>query len=62
MLLTHRPQLTMQQAILVQFPTANATYRFTNRALTTLFTRQSVERFRTAVSRAYGCNLSSGAS
>ncbi|PPQ75671.1 hypothetical protein CVT24_001934 [Panaeolus cyanescens] len=43
-------KLSMQQAVLQQFPTVHATYRFTNRNLSTLFTRQSSERFRTAVS------------
>lgn len=41
----------MQQAILHHFPDVSATYRFTNRDKTRLFSRQSVERFRTAVSR-----------
>ncbi|KAF9048395.1 nicotinate phosphoribosyltransferase [Panaeolus papilionaceus] len=43
-------KLSMQQAVLQQFPTVHATYRFTNRNASTLFTRQSSERFRTAVS------------
>jgi nicotinate phosphoribosyltransferase len=41
----------MQQAVLARFPTAQATYRFTNREKNTLFSRQCIERFRTAVSR-----------
>jgi len=41
----------MQQAVLHHFPTVEATYRFTNRDKTTLFSRQSIERFRTAVSQ-----------
>jgi len=43
-------KLTMQQAVLHQFPDVEATYRFTNRNSSTLFTRQSIERFRTAIS------------
>ena len=41
----------MQQAVLHHFPGVSATYRFTNRDKTRLFSRQCVERFRTAVSR-----------
>jgi len=44
-------KLTMQQAVLRHFPTTQATYRFTNRDKNTLFSRQCVERFRTAVSQ-----------
>ncbi|KAG6810433.1 hypothetical protein H0H92_011875 [Tricholoma furcatifolium] len=44
-------KLTMQQAVLHHFPNVQATYRFTNRDKTRLFSRQSVERFQTAVSR-----------
>lgn len=44
-------KLTMQQAVLQHFPTAQATYRFTNRDKNTLFSRQCIERFRTAVSQ-----------
>ena len=47
---THNSQLTMQQAVLQQFPDVPATYRFTNRNASTLFSRQSIERFRTAIS------------
>ncbi|CAA7265593.1 unnamed protein product [Cyclocybe aegerita] len=43
-------KLTMQQAVLQQFPNVHSTYRFKNRSISTLFTRQSIERFRTAVS------------
>ncbi|KAF9466444.1 nicotinate phosphoribosyltransferase [Collybia nuda] len=44
-------KLTMQQAVLHHFPTTRATYRFTNRDQTTLFSRQCIERFRSAVSQ-----------
>ncbi|RDB31038.1 putative nicotinate phosphoribosyltransferase [Hypsizygus marmoreus] len=44
-------KFTMQQAVLHHFPDVEATYRFTNRTKTTLFSRQSIERFRTAVSQ-----------
>ncbi|KAG5642056.1 hypothetical protein DXG03_003727 [Asterophora parasitica] len=44
-------KLTMQQAVLHQFPDVQATYRFTNRDKNTLFSRQCIERFRTAVSQ-----------
>ncbi|KAG6873243.1 hypothetical protein C0995_001262 [Termitomyces sp. Mi166 len=44
-------KLTMQQAVLHHFPDVSATYRFTNRDKTRLFSRQSAERFRTAVSQ-----------
>ena len=40
----------MQQAVLRHFPDIQATYRFTNRNSTALFSRQCIERFRTAVS------------
>lgn len=40
----------MQQGVLHHFPHAQATYRFTNRDKTALFTRQSIERFRTTLS------------
>ncbi|KAF8810247.1 nicotinate phosphoribosyltransferase [Phlegmacium glaucopus] len=40
----------MQQAVLHHFPDIQAIYRFTNRSITTLFSRQCVERFRMAVS------------
>jgi nicotinate phosphoribosyltransferase len=43
-------KLTMQQSVLHLFPEVQATYRFTNRNLNVLFSRQSIERFRTAVS------------
>jgi len=43
-------KLSMQQAVLRHFPDIQATYRFTNRNSTTLFSRQCIERFRTAVS------------
>ncbi|KAF5327172.1 hypothetical protein D9619_004623 [Psilocybe cf. subviscida] len=43
-------KLTMQQAVLSQFPDVQASYRFTNRNKATLFSRQSIERFRTAIS------------
>ncbi|TEB25116.1 nicotinate phosphoribosyltransferase [Coprinellus micaceus] len=42
-------KLSMQQAVWKTFPSVNAVYRFTNRG-STLFSRQCVERFRTAVS------------
>jgi nicotinate phosphoribosyltransferase len=48
-------QLTMQQSVLHLFPDVHATYRFTNRNLDTLFSRQCIERFRTAVSRLSPC-------
>ena len=41
----------MQQSVLDLFPEVQATYRFTNRNIDTLFSRQCIERFRTAVSR-----------
>ncbi|KAG5719967.1 putative nicotinate phosphoribosyltransferase [Termitomyces sp. T112] len=44
-------KLTMQQAVLHHFPNVSAKYRFTNRDKTRLFSRHSVERFRTAVSQ-----------
>ncbi|KAG6856299.1 hypothetical protein H0H87_005712 [Tephrocybe sp. NHM501043] len=44
-------KLTMQQAVLYHFPDVHATYRFTNRDKTRPFSRQSIERFRTAVSQ-----------
>ncbi|KAG6840931.1 hypothetical protein C0991_003189 [Blastosporella zonata] len=44
-------KFTMQQAVLHHFPDVQATYRFTNRDKTRLFSRQSIERFRTAVSQ-----------
>ena len=40
----------MQQAVLRYFPDIQATYRFTNRNSTALFSRQCIERFQTAVS------------
>ena len=40
----------MQQAVLRHFPDIQATYRFTNRNSSTLFSRQCIERFQTAVS------------
>jgi nicotinate phosphoribosyltransferase len=40
----------MQQAVLRHFPDIQATYRFTNRNSTALFSRQCIERFQTAVS------------
>ncbi|KAF9000761.1 nicotinate phosphoribosyltransferase [Cyathus striatus] len=40
----------MQQAVLQHFPDVQATYKFTNRDKTVLFSRHCVERFRTAVS------------
>ena len=40
----------MQQAVLRHFPDIKATYRFTNRNSTALFSRQCIERFQTAVS------------
>ncbi|KIK10325.1 hypothetical protein K443DRAFT_146280 [Laccaria amethystina LaAM-08-1] len=43
-------KLTMQQAVLQQFPEVQATYRFTNRDNKVLFSRKCVERFRAAVS------------
>lgn len=43
-------KLTMQQSVLHLFPEVQATYRFTNRNIDTLFSRQCIERFRTAVS------------
>ncbi len=43
----------MQQAVLHHYPNLPATYRFTNRSSSTLFTRQCIERFRTAVSRPF---------
>ncbi|KDR76409.1 hypothetical protein GALMADRAFT_247886 [Galerina marginata CBS 339.88] len=43
-------KLTMQQAVLHHFPEVHATYRFTNRNSGLLFSRQCIERFRTAVS------------
>lgn len=50
-------QLTMQQAVLHHYPNLPATYRFTNRSSSTLFTRQCIERFRTAISRPYLLHL-----
>ncbi|EAU80163.2 nicotinate phosphoribosyltransferase [Coprinopsis cinerea okayama7 len=44
-------KLTMQQAILIKFPAVEATYRFTNRNKATRFSRQCIERFRSAVAR-----------
>ncbi|KAF8072119.1 nicotinate phosphoribosyltransferase [Lyophyllum atratum] len=44
-------KLTMQQAVLHHFPNVQATYRFTNRDKSTLFSRQCIEQFRTAVSQ-----------
>ncbi|KAF5382124.1 hypothetical protein D9615_004196 [Tricholomella constricta] len=44
-------KLTMQQAVLHHFPDVQATYRFTNRDKSRLFSRQCIERFRTAVSQ-----------
>lgn len=41
----------MQQAVLHHFPSVPATYRFTNRRISTLFSRQCVEHYRTVVSR-----------
>jgi len=41
----------MQQAVLIHFPDIPATYRFTHRNKNVFFTRQCIERFRTAVSR-----------
>ncbi|KAG5651933.1 hypothetical protein H0H81_006915 [Sphagnurus paluster] len=52
-------KLTMQQAVLHHFPTVEATYRFTNRDKATLFSRQSIERFRTAVSQFTDLSLTS---
>lgn len=43
----------MQQAVLRLFPDIQASYRFTNRNLDTLFSRQCIERFRTNLSCAY---------
>ncbi|PPQ73172.1 hypothetical protein CVT26_014771 [Gymnopilus dilepis] len=43
-------KLTMQQAVLHHFPDVLSTYHFTNRSSSVLFSRQSIERFRTAVS------------
>ncbi|KAJ2914492.1 hypothetical protein MD484_g5922, partial [Candolleomyces efflorescens] len=43
-------KLSMQQAVFKTFPDVQATYRFTNRNKSTLFSRQCAERFRTAVS------------
>ncbi|KAH9481535.1 putative nicotinate phosphoribosyltransferase [Psilocybe cubensis] len=43
-------KLTMQQAVLHHFPDTEGTYRFTNRNKGVLFSRQCIERFRTAVS------------
>ncbi|KAL0954721.1 hypothetical protein HGRIS_003674 [Hohenbuehelia grisea] len=43
--------LTMQQAVLHHFPRAQATYKFTNRDKSTLFSRQCADRFRAAVSQ-----------
>jgi len=43
-------KLTMQQAVLIHFPDIPATYRFTHRNKNVFFTRQCIERFRTAVS------------
>jgi nicotinate phosphoribosyltransferase len=39
----------MQQAVLHHFPDAQATYRFTHRDKTTIFTRHCVEQFQIAV-------------
>ncbi|KIM39708.1 hypothetical protein M413DRAFT_179613 [Hebeloma cylindrosporum] len=50
MLDTDLYKLTMQQSVLQLFPDVQATYRFKNRNLDTLFSRQCIERFRTAVS------------
>lgn len=41
----------MQQAVLHHFPDAMATYRFTHRDKDVFFTRESVEEFKTVVSR-----------
>ncbi|KAF9523534.1 nicotinate phosphoribosyltransferase [Crepidotus variabilis] len=43
-------KLTMQQAVLQQYPNLGVTYRFKNRNTSALFSRHCVERFRTAVS------------
>ncbi|KAF9474684.1 nicotinate phosphoribosyltransferase [Pholiota conissans] len=43
-------KLTMQQAVLRLFPDLQASYRFTNRNIDTLFSRQCIERFRTNLS------------
>ena len=40
----------MQQAVLRHFPDIQAIHRFTNCNSTTLFSRQCIERFQTAVS------------
>jgi nicotinate phosphoribosyltransferase len=50
MLDTDLYKLSMQQAVLRHFPDIHATYRFTNRNGTALFSRQCIERFQTAVS------------
>jgi nicotinate phosphoribosyltransferase len=41
----------MQQAVMHHFPDAQATYRFTHRDTDVLFTRESIEEFKAAVSR-----------
>ncbi|KAF8871767.1 nicotinate phosphoribosyltransferase [Infundibulicybe gibba] len=44
-------KLTMQQAILTEFPDIPATYRFNNRDKTVLFSRHCVEQFMAAISQ-----------
>ncbi|KAF8883545.1 nicotinate phosphoribosyltransferase [Infundibulicybe gibba] len=44
-------KLTMQQAILSEFPDIPATYRFNNRDKTVLFSRHCVEQFTAAISQ-----------
>lgn len=44
-------KLTMQQAVLQHFPTANVTYRFTNRAKEMLFSRECFELAKQSVNR-----------
>ncbi|KAF8962685.1 nicotinate phosphoribosyltransferase [Flammula alnicola] len=51
-------KLTMQQAVLRIFPDIQASYRFTNRSASVLFSRQCIERFRTAVSHFSTVSLS----
>lgn len=51
-MLTDSTKLTMQQAVLHHFPDAQATYRFTHRDKDVPFTRECVDAYKAAVSRA----------
>jgi nicotinate phosphoribosyltransferase len=50
-------QLTMQQTVLHHYPDLPVTYRFTNRSSSTLFSRQCIDLFRTAISRPFFLHL-----